>query len=217
MFLRSKVRKKNGKEHRSWSIVENQRLANGHVVQRHVLYLGEINDSQNLAWRKSIEAFLEDQPEVPPSTLALFPDDIAAASVADEAIVRLRLKELKLCHPRQWGACWLALHLWQELGLDAFWLERLPASRKGTRWDQILTVLVCYRLICPGSEWKLHRQWFLQSAMADLLGGDFGLAEPHKLYECHDLLLKYKTELFTHLRDGGAICSTFPSRSCSMI
>ncbi len=201
MFLRSKVRKKNGKEHRSWSIVENQRLANGHVVQRHVLYLGEINDSQNLAWRKSIEAFLENQPDGPPSTLALFPDDIAAASVADEDIVRLRLKELKLCHPRQWGACWLALHLWQELGLDAFWLERLPSSRKGTRWDQILAVLVCYRLICPGSEWKLHRQWFLQSAMADLLGGDFGLAEQHKLYECHDLLLKHKAWLFAHLRD----------------
>ena len=201
MFLRYKVRKKNGKEHRSWSVVENQRLANGRVVQRHVLYLGEINDSQNRAWRKSIEAFLEDQPEEPPATLALFPDDTVAASVADEDIVRLRLSELKLCRPRQWGACWLALHLWQELGLHEFWEQRLPPSRKGTRWDQILAMLACYRLISPGSEWKLHRQWFLQSAMADLLGGDFGLAEPHKLYVCHDRLLQHKAELFTHLRD----------------
>jgi transposase len=201
MFLRCKVRKKNGKEHRSWSIVENQRLANGRVVQRHVLYLGEINDSQNAAWRKSIEAFLEEKPDLPSATLALFAGDTVATSVADEDIVRLRLNELKLCRPRQWGACWLALHLWQQVELDQFWLERLPPSRKGTRWDQILAVLVCYRLICPGSEWKLHRQWFLQSAMADLLGGDFGLAEQHKLYECHDRLLKHKAELFTHLRD----------------
>jgi transposase len=201
MFLRCKVRKKNGKEHRFWSIVENRRLSDNRVVQRHVLYLGEINDSQSLAWRKSIDAFLEDQPDAPPSTLALFPDDTAAAPVADEDIVRLRLDALRLCRPRQWGACWLALHLWQELGLDAFWLERLPRTRKGTRWDQILAVLACYRLISPGSEWKLHRQWFLQSAMADLLGGDFGLAEQHKLYECHDYLIKFKTELFTHLRD----------------
>jgi hypothetical protein len=201
MFLRCKVRNKNGKEHRSWSIVENLRLANGRVVQRHVLYLGEINDGQNLAWRKSIEAFLEDQPEVPPATLALFPDDTAATSVADEDIVRLRLNELKLCRPRQWGACWLALHLWQELELDQFWSQRLPPSRKGTDWDQILTVLVCSRLISPGSEWKLHRQWFVQSAMGDLLGGDFGLAEPHKLYACHDRLLPHKTDLFSHLQE----------------
>jgi hypothetical protein len=201
MFLRHKIRKKNGKEHRSWSIVENQRLANGRVVQRHVLYLGEINDSQNLAWRKSIAAFLEDQPEVPPTTLALFPDDTVVSAVADEDIVHLRLHELKLCRPRQWGACWLALHLWQELGLDEFWQARLPASRKGTRWEQILAVLACYRLIAPGSEWKLHRQWFLQSAMADLLGGDFGLAEPHKLYQCHDRLLQHKEALCTHLQE----------------
>lgn len=201
MFLRSKIRRKNGKEHRSWSIVENQRLASGHVVQRHVLYLGEINDSQSAAWRKSVEAFLEDEPDLPPATLALFPENTTATPVADEDIVHLRLNALRLCHPRQWGACWLALHLWEELGLDQFWLERLPASRKGTRWDQILAVLVCYRLISPGSEWKLHRQWFLQSAMADLLGGDFGLAESHKLYACHDLLHQHKEVLFTHLQD----------------
>lgn len=200
MFLRCKIRKKDGKEHRSWSIVENQRLASGQVVQHHVLYLGEINDTQSLAWRKSIEAFLENQPDAPPATLSLFPEDTEATAVADEDIVRLRLKEIKLCRPRQWGACWLALHTWKELGLDAFWQERLPRSRKGTSWDQILAVLTCYRLIAPGSEWQLHRQWFLQSAMADLLGGDFGLAEQHKLYECHDRLLEHKEALFTHLQ-----------------
>lgn len=79
--------------------------------------------------------------------------------------------------------------------------QRLPPNRKGTRWDQILAVLVCYRLLSPGSEWQLHRQWLLQSALADLLGGDFGLAEEHKLYHCHDHLLRHKAELFTHLRD----------------
>jgi hypothetical protein len=58
---------------------------------------------------------------------------------------------------------------------------------------------VSYRLIAPGSEWKLHREWFGKSAMADLLGADFGLAEAHKLYRCHDRLLQYKEELFSHL------------------
>jgi len=201
MFLRCKIRKKNGKEHRTWSIVENRRLAHGRVVQRHVLYLGEINDSQELAWRKSIKLFAEEEPRRVPITAALFPEDRpVVASVANENIVRLRLGELKLCHSRQWGACWLALHLWRELGLDQFWAQRLPASRKGTRWDLVLAVLTCYRLLSPGSEWRLHREWFLRSALADLLGGDFFLAEEHRLYECHDKLLAHKTELFSHLR-----------------
>ncbi len=201
MFLRCKVRKKNGKEHRTWSIVESRRVAGGRVVQRHVLYLGEINDSQELAWRKSIELFAEEEPHRVPITAALFPEDRAAvASVAQENIVRLRLGELKLCRPRQWGACWLALHLWRELGLDQFWVSRLPPSRKGTRWDQVLAVLTCYRLLSPGSEWRLHREWFLRSALADLLGGDFSLAEEHRLYACHDQLLAHKAELFSHLR-----------------
>jgi hypothetical protein len=197
MFLRSSTRTKDGKEHRYFSIVENKRVADGRVVQRHVLYLGEINSSQELAWRKSIEVFEEGQ--VRSSTLALFPEDRCEAVIADESVVRVRLSELELRRPRQWGACWLVVKLWQELELDRFWGERLTASRKGTRWDQILLILVAYRLIAPGSEWRLHRQWFASTALGDLLGADFSLAESHKLYACHDLLLEYKPALFDHL------------------
>jgi len=106
---------------------------------------------------------------------------------------------MRLRRPRQFGACWLSGVLWRELQLDRFWAERLPANRKGTRFDRVLQVLAIYRLISPGSEWRLHRQWFLDSAMADLMGGDFGLAEAHKLYACHDLLLAHKQDLFSHL------------------
>lgn len=197
MFLRSITRKKNGKEHRYFSIVENKRLAGGRVVQRHVLYLGEINSSQESAWRKSIEVFEEGKDQ--PSTLALFPDDQSGAQVSDESAVRVRLSELRLCRPRQWGACWLVVKLWRELELDRFWGERLGSSRKGTRWDEVLLVLVAYRLIAPGSEWRLHRQWFGQSALEDLLTGDSSLADPHKLYGCHDRLLEHKQALFDHL------------------
>ena len=186
-----------GKEHRYFSIVENKRVADGRVVQRHVLYLGEINSSQELAWRKSIEVFEDGQAQ--PSTLALFPADRCEAVIADESVVRVRLSELELCRPRQWGACWLVVKLWRELELDRFWSERLSPSRKGTRWDQVLLVLVAYRLIAPGSEWRLHREWFGRTALADLLGADFSLAESHKLYACHDFLLEHKQALFDHL------------------
>ena len=197
MFLRSTIRKKDGKEHRYWSVVETRRVAGGRVVQRPLLYLGEINSSQELAWRRSIEVL--EQGSDRPRTLALFPEDRCEGVLTDTSILRLRLSELRLSRPRQWGACWLAVRLWEALRLDRFWAERLGRSRKGTRWDQVLLVLVAYRLLAPGSEWRLHRQWFERSAMADLLGADAGLADIHKLYACHDRLLAHKQALFDHL------------------
>jgi transposase len=203
MFLRSSLRKKNGKEHRYWSIVENKRVAGG-VVQRHVLYLGEISGSQQEAWQKTIEIFEDGQPR--PKTVALLPEaawdpeEVRAHTAGGAEVVRIRMAALELRRPRQWGACWLACQLYEQLGLDTFFAARLPPSRKGTRWDLVLQVLALYRLLAPGSEWRLHRTWFERSALADLLGADFGLAEIHKLYACHARLLAHKTALFSHLR-----------------
>ncbi len=196
MFLRATTRKKDGKLHRYFSVVENKRVRGGRVVQRHVLYLGEINSSQELAWRKSIEVL--DTAGDGPRTLALFPEDHCEAALPDESVVRLRLSHLRLERPRQWGGCWLALQLWRELELDEFWGQRLPPSRKGTRWDEVLLILVVYRLLSPGSEWRLHREWYGHSALPDLLGMD-SVIDEHALYDCHDLLLEHKTALFDHL------------------
>ena len=112
----------------------------------------------------------------------------------------MRLSELRVERPRQWGACWLALDLWQQLELDSFWRSRLRPSREGTPWLKVLKTLVAYRLIDPGSEWKLHRQWFDASAMADLLDSDFALAEKNTLYRCLDRLVEHKDELFKFLK-----------------
>src|ERR1700678_3309119 len=139
MFLRRIERRKNGKTHLYWSVVENKRLDGGRVVQRHVLYLGEINSSQAETWRKAVEVF--DAEAGGSQTLALFPEDRCEAVADDSSVVRLRLSDLRLHRPRQWGACWLAGQLWRDLQLDRFWAERLPASRKRTRWDQVLQVL----------------------------------------------------------------------------
>jgi len=197
MFLRAKTRFKDGKAHRYWSIVESRRTAGGRVVQRHVLYLGEINDSQKAAWCRTIEVF--DEGCGGPAQLALFPEDRDAPPL-DCDVVQIRLGELQLRRPRQWGACWLACHLWDQLRLDDFWADRLPPSRQGTRWLNVFKTLVCYRLIDPGSEWRLHRHWYEQSAMADLLGEDFGLVQSDKLYRCLDKLIAHKEALFGFLR-----------------
>jgi hypothetical protein len=195
MFLRSSRRKKDGKTHTYWNVVENKRLDDGRVVQRQVLYLGTMDSLQLVAWRKALDGI--EGNGAPVRTPQLFPEERYAT--AESSGVQVLLSQMRLCRPRQWGACWLAGQLWRELQLDQFWAARLPPSRKGTPWDQILQVLASYRLIAPGSEWKLHRDWFAKSAMADLLGGDFGLATVHKLYTCHDRLLAHKEALFQHL------------------
>jgi hypothetical protein len=70
---------------------------------------------------------------------------------------------------RQWGGCWLVCELYEQLKLDQFWAERLPPGRKGTRWDLILQTLCIYRFIEPGSEWRLHRYWYLFNAKFEIL------------------------------------------------
>jgi len=193
MFLRATLRRKDGKEHRYWSIVENRRVRGGRTVQQTVLYLGEINDAQHARWCRTIETLDGDRRV----QLALFPAD--RQPPPDCAAVQVQLDRLELARPRQWGACWLALELWRQLDLDDFWRDRLPPSREGTRWLSVLKTLTVYRLLDPGSEWRLHRLWFDRSAMADLLGEDFGIAEKDTLYRCLDKLLAHKADLFTHL------------------
>jgi hypothetical protein len=198
MYLKCNRRFKDGKEHRYWNIVESRRCVGGRIVQRPVLYLGEINDSQRQAWCRVIEAFDEASERTRP--LALFPADQELPAHAAELGVRVRVEAMELHRPRQWGACWLACHLYEQLGLGDFWAERLADSREGTRWRLVLQTLVCYRLIDPGSEWRLHRHWFGQSAMGDLLGEDYGLVEKNALYRCLDQVLAHKPAFFSHLR-----------------
>ncbi|MGA2243317.1 MAG: IS1634 family transposase [Verrucomicrobiota bacterium] len=199
MFLKCNWRFKDGKEHRYWSIVESRRCAGGQVVQRPVLYLGEINDSQRESWCRTIEAFDPQRDRTLP--LALFPADRPVPEHATGFGVQVQLDQMELHRPRQWGACWLACQLYEQLGLDRFWAERLPDSREGTCWRHILQTLVCYRLIDPGSEWRLHRLWFEQSALGDLLGHDFSLVEKNALYRTLDRLVEHKRALFSHLQE----------------
>ena len=197
MFLKCSQRHKDGKVHRSWSVVESRRYGGGKIAQRHVLYLGEINDSQRCAWEKTISVFDETQGAA--RQLALFPADRVPPEGGAEA-VQVRLDELRLENPRQWGAGWLGDHLWQTLHLDDFFGARLPVTREGTDWEKVLRVLTIYRLLSPGSEWRLHRHWFATTALGDLLGVDERAVQDDTLYRCLDLLLPHKEELFGHLR-----------------
>jgi transposase len=199
MFLRSTARKKDGKVHRYWSVVENRRVKGGRVVQRHVLYLGEISETQRAGWCESFESLDKRARGRAHRQSDLFVAQREAPELSNTT-VRVKLEGMRLARPRQWGACWLGLQMWECLELDAFWKERLPRSRKGTDWLHVLKTLAIYRLIDPGSEWRLHRQWFERSAMGDLLGEDISVVQPDTLYRCLDKLLPHKQALFSHLK-----------------
>jgi len=197
MFLRSKRRFKDGKAHRYFSVVENRRVRSGRVVQRQILFLGEINDRQQGTWRKTLEVF--DEVEQRAATLSLFPEDREIPADALDG-VQVKLKEMELRRPRAFGNYWLGCELWRQLGLEAFWEVRLGQGREEVSWAKVLELLAVSRLVSPGSEFRLHRQGFDQSAMGDLLGTGFAVAEKDRLYRCLDRILKHKAALFDHLR-----------------
>ena len=200
MFLRAKVRKKDGKQHRYFSVVESRRVGQNHTVQRTVLYLGEINDSQEAIWRKTLQVFDETHQQY--TTLSLFPEDREIPAASSDSI-QVKLSEMQLRRPRAFGNCWLGCELWRQLRLEEFWEEKLAekVERETVSWAKVLQLLVVNRLIDPGSEFRVHRQWFDQSAMAELLQTDFAVAEKDRLYRCLDRLLEHKAALFQHLRE----------------
>jgi transposase len=201
MFLRATNRQKDGKDHRYFSIVENRRVPGGKTVQRTVLYLGEINDQQQAAWRKTLEVF--DEQEQRYTALSLFPDDREIPADAVDS-VQVKLSGLELRRPRIFGHCWLGCELWQQLGLDEFWQTRLPEARAAVSWEKVLRLLVVNRLLDPGSEFRVHRQWFVDSAMDELLDSDFTVAGKDRLYRCLDRILAHKQELFVWLKQKWA-------------
>ena len=201
MFLRSTQRKKNGRIHRYFSVVENRRLTGSRTAQRTVLYLGEINDQQQAAWRKSLEVFDEDQQDY--RTMSLFPDDREVpVDVLDS--IQVKLSGLEIRRPRTFGSCWLGCELWQQLGLDEFWQQRLPEAREAVSWEKVLQLQVVNCLLDPGSDFRLHRQWYVDTAMDELLETDFAVAAKDRLYRCLDRVLPHKQELFVWLKQKWA-------------
>ena len=198
MFICASDRKKNGKSHIYHRVMEKRCVAGGRWVQRQVAYLGELTSVQEDSWRRALQVFDPQRGQTQTMTLFAKPAVVPPDQLNSVAIC---LHQIKLRRPRCYGDCWLGHELWRELKLDQFWNPRLAADgRSGVPWEKVLALLVINRLIDPGSEFRLHRQWFDRSAMDELLEVDAAAASKDRLYRCLDRIMEHRSDLFRHLQ-----------------
>jgi transposase len=198
MYLKTHKRKKNGKYHEYYSIAEKRKISRGRYVEKIVLYLGEISDSQKKSWQKSIKILNENNK---PSYKSLFAIDNETQAYYDVDTIPVKLSKMKLSKPRTFGDCWLGCEIWNQLGLDEFWAERIDTARSPFKYSKVLKLLTLNRLIKPGSEFYIHHHWFDQTAMAALLDCDYEIASKDRLYRCLDRIVSYKDELCKYLTE----------------
>src|SRR6267378_3311159 len=195
MFLRSHGRSKDGKQHRYWSLVETVRTPDG-PRQRTLCYLGELNDSAQTRWSKTIEVFNEDGQA---HQLKLFPSEVEPPA-NDPEVAQILLKKVRLERTRQLGPCYLGWQLWRRLKLDEFFEEAVDAHDADLPWSRVAAVLAINRLCAPGRELAIEERWYPSTALDDLLEIEEDKINDTRLYRCLDRILPQKTKLEQHLK-----------------
>jgi transposase len=195
MFLRSHGRSKDGKQHRYWSLVETVRTPDG-PRQRTLCYLGELNDSAQARWLKSIEVFNEDGQA---HQLKLFPSEVEPPA-NDPDVAQVLLKKVRLERTRQLGPCYLGWQLWRRLKLDEFFASTIDTDGADVGWSLVAAILGINRLCAPGSELAIEQRWYPATALGDVLHIEEGKITDTRLYRCLDRILPQKTKLEQHLK-----------------
>ncbi len=195
MFLRPHARRKDGKDHTYFSLVETVRTADG-PRQKTLCYLGELNSSAQTRWLRTVEVFNE-QGEA--QQLKLFPSHVEPPP-DDPQVARVLLNQVRLERTRQFGACYLGLELWKRLELDRFFEQAVDEDPADVPWSRVAALLAINRLCAPGSELAIEQRWYPATAMDDLLGIEEGKINDTRLYRCLDRILPHKTKLERHLK-----------------
>lgn len=199
MFLKENRRFKNGKEHIYYTLNESIRISRWRVVQRTILHLGELTTGQYHRWRHTINV-INDRRETRQMELFTEEESRRRGNLRDPDVVAIRLGTLEVRNCREFGSCWIGMKLWQILGLDGFWRERLDGLRGQVPWEKVAELLAVNRLCAPGSELSVHEQWYPKTGMSLLLDCDVSVAEKDRLYRCLDRLVKHKGDLEKHLK-----------------
>jgi transposase len=196
MFLRSHGRKKDGKDHTYWSLVETVRTPDG-PRQKTLCYLGELNGSAQARWLTTVEVF-NAQGET--QQLKLFPSHVQPPP-DDPQVARVLLHKVRLERTRQFGACFLGLEMWKRLELDRFFEQAVDGESVDVPWSRVAALLAINRLCAPGSELAVEQRWYPSTALDDLLQIEDGKINDTRLYRCLDRILPHKTKLERHLKD----------------
>jgi hypothetical protein len=187
---------KDCKTHIYYSLSETLRLSRNRTVQRRVLNLGELNTTQLEGWQRAIEVI---EQEGSSRQCRLFTDREGGAPADAPDVCEVILSSLSVCRPRQFGGCWLACRLWQELGLDEFFGTAFARSARECRMGQVIELLTVNRLCDPQSELGVHRRWYGTTAMDLVLGTDDAVAAKDRLYRALDTAIEQKEALERHL------------------
>jgi transposase len=196
MFLRPHSRSKDGKSHAYWSLVETVRTPDG-PRQKTICYLGELNNSAQARWQKTVEVF-NDQGDS--EQLRLFPSDVAVPD-DDPQVAQVLLNKVRLERTRAFGSCFLGLDLWKRLELDRFFEQSIDGEPADVPWSRVAALLTINRLCAPGSELAIEQRWYPTTALDDLLEIEEGKINDTRLYRCLDRILPHKTKLERHLKE----------------
>lgn len=195
MFLRRCKRKKNGKQHTYWALVESYRTARG-SRQRIVAYIGELKDDEQNGWVQ-LGRRLDKKSRPLPS---LF-DPPHYDDPTDEEPVEVNLKAVRLERLRDFGDVWLALGLWRLLGLDKLLSDRMLQGREEVHWHVVAAILTMARFCEPSSELHIEDSWYSRTALEDLLGVSSQKIHTDRLYAGLDWLLLHKQVIEKHLKE----------------
>jgi transposase len=195
MFLRRCERRKNGKCHTYWMLVESIRTARG-SRHRTVAYLGDLQPDEQSGWAQFGRKL---EGESPPQRSLFDPPHYDEPS--EDEPVPVRLSGIRLERLRDFGDVWLSLGLWRLLKLDVLLGELMPAGREEVPWSDMAAILTLARFCEPKSELHIEHTWYRRTALDDLLGVPIDKVHTDRLYEALDQLLPHKEALEKHLRD----------------
>jgi transposase len=193
MFLRRYERKKNGKGHVYWALVESIRTARG-SRQKVVAYLGDVKKCEPTGWA-ALGRGLDKKDRPDPS---LF-DPPAYPGPADD-LALVQIKGIRLERQRDFGDVWLAHGLWRLLKLDKLLAARMESGDEHVPWPAVAAILTIARFCEPSSELHIADTWFRRTALEDLLGVTVEQVHHRRLYEGLDALLPHKDAIEQHLK-----------------
>ena len=195
MFLKRLERRKNGKNHTYWALVESIRTARG-SRHRVVAYLGELKKSERTGWARLCRRLNKEHHPEP----SLF-DPPHYDDPTDDEPVLVKLKGVRLQRVRDFGDVWLALGLWRLLGLDTLLSGLMPEGSEDVPWPVVAAILTIARFCEPSSELHIADTWYRRTALEDLLGVRVDQVNDDRLYTGLDHLLPHKEAIERHLKE----------------